>query len=227
MTTTIAGCFLGIVLGMRHAVEPDHLTAVTTLSLQVRSPWRSALLGAAWGLGHTLALFTLGGALLILQRQLQPAQAAVLEGLVGVMLVALGIVALRRSLREGRRGPVQQHVHGPATHAHPTVGAHLHVGRFTLSRRPLLVGFAHGLAGSGALTAMALAAMPTLLGRLLYIAMFGIGSALGMAVLSGALGIPLARSAARPRLHRAVSLCAGVFSIGFGLYWTASVAGLI
>lgn len=210
---------------MQHAVEPDHLTAVTTLSLQERSPWRGALLGAVWGLGHTVALFILGGVLLILQRQLQPAQAALLEGLVGVMLVALGVMALRRSLREGRRGPVMRHEHGPAVHAHPTAGAHLHLGRFTLSRQPLLVGFAHGLAGSGALTAMALAAMPTLLGRLLYIAMFGIGSALGMAMLSGVLGIPLARTAARPRLHRAVSLCAGLFSIGFGLYWTASVAG--
>jgi hypothetical protein len=227
MTTTIAGCLLGVVLGMRHAVEPDHLTAVATLSLHSRSPWRSALLGAAWGLGHTLALFGLGGALLLMQRQLRPAQAALLEGLVGLMLVALGVLALRRSLREGQTGPLLRHVHGPATHTHPTGGAHLHVGRWTLSRRPLLVGFAHGLAGSGALTAMALAAMPTLFGRLLYIVMFGVGSALGMAILSGALGIPLARSAARPHLHRVVSLCAGVFSIGFGLYWTAQVAGLI
>ena len=89
-----------------------------------------------------------------------------------------------------------------------------------------MVGFAHGLAGSGALTAVALAAMPTPASRLLYIAMFGAGSALGMALLSGALGVPLARSASRPRIHRALSLCAGTFSVLFGAYWTSVAAGL-
>ena len=224
MMNAIVGCCLGALLGMRHAVEPDHLTAVTTLSLDAKSPWRSALLGAAWGLGHTLALFGLCGLLLVCKRQLAPTEAALLEGLVGVMLMVLGALALRRALRDGARGPLRPHVHGASPHAHPTSGSHLHVGPFTLARRPLLVGFAHGLAGSGALTALALTAMPTMLGRLLYIAMFGAGSALGMAILSGALGVPLARSAARPHLHHRLSLCAGLFSIGFGGYWIFTVA---
>lgn len=99
------------------------------------------------------------------------------------------------------------------------------MGPWTLARRPLIVGFAHGLAGSGALTGLVIAAMPTLLGRLLYITMFGAGSTLGMALLSGALGLPLARLAARPRLYRSLSLGAGVFTIAFGVYWTTEVTG--
>lgn len=225
MMTALTSCFLGVALGMRHAFEPDHLTAVTTLSLDAKSPWRSALLGAAWGLGHTLALLGLCGALLLMQWQLRPSDIVLLEGLVGVMLVAFGGWTLRRALREGASGPVRRHQHGPASHAHPTSGAHLHLGSWILARRPLAVGFAHGLAGSGALTALVVAAMPTLVGRLLYIAMFGAGSALGMALLSGVLGVPLARLASRPRLHRALSLGAGSFSVAFGLYWTAEVAG--
>ena len=102
MTNALVGCCLGIVLGMRHATEPDHLTAVTTLSLGTKSPWQSALLGAAWGLGHTLALLALCGVLLIMQRQLRPTELALLE-LVGVMLMAIGAMALHRALREGRR----------------------------------------------------------------------------------------------------------------------------
>lgn len=226
MTDAIAGCFLGVLLGMRHAVEPDHLAAVTTLSLRAKKPWRSALLGAAWGLGHTLALLGLGGVLLAMRRQLRPADAALLEGLVGVMLMVLGGAALRRACWQGSSGQVIRHVHGVAPHEHPTSGTHVHIGRWALARQPLLVGFAHGLAGSGALTAVALAAMPTTAGRLLYIVLFGAGSALGMALLSGMLGVPLARSAARPRIHRALSLGAGGFSVLFGAYWTSVAAGL-
>jgi hypothetical protein len=227
MTSAIATCFLGVMMGLRHAVEPDHMTAVTTLSIGEKSPWRSALLGAAWGLGHTLALLTLGGALLLLRRQLRPVEVAWLEGLVGIMLILLGGMALRRALAQGASGPVMPHAHGALPHAHPMSGTHLHLFAWTLARRPLLVGFVHGLAGSGALTALALTAMPTFAGRLLYIGMFGAGSALGMALLSGALGVPLARFAARPRLWRALALCAGIFSVGFGVYFTAAVAGLL
>ena len=133
MTDGLVGCLLGVLLGMRHAVEPDHLAAVTTLNLRARSPWRGMLLGAWWGLGHALALLGLGGVLVVMQTRLRPGQTALLEGLVGVMLVALGIAAVRRAWTEGTMGPVQRHSHGKTPHAHATTGAHLHVGRLTLS----------------------------------------------------------------------------------------------
>lgn len=227
MTDGLVGCLLGVLLGMRHAVEPDHLAAVTTLNLRARSPWRGMLLGAWWGLGHALALLGLGGVLVVMQTRLRPGQTALLEGLVGVMLVALGIAAVRRAWTEGTMGPVQRHSHGKTPHAHATTGAHLHVGRLTLSQQPLLIGFAHGLAGSGALTALVLSSLPTVAGQLLYILMFGAGAALGMALLSGALGLPLSRSARRPQLHRRLSLCAGALSVVLGVYWTANAYALI
>ncbi len=226
MNETLLACLLGLLLGMRHAVEPDHLAAVTTLNLRAGSAWRSALLGALWGLGHTLALLGLGGGLLLMRRQLLPPQAALLEGLVGVMLVGLGISSLRRAFSAGRGGPVQAHSHRGQPHSHATLGAHLHLGGLTLLRRPLLIGFAHGLAGSGTLTAAALSALPTVAKQLAYLLMFGAGSAVGMALLSGMLGLPLSQAARRPRLHRRLSLCAGSFSVLLGVYWTAMACGL-
>lgn len=227
MSQTLLACLLGLLLGMRHAIEPDHLAAVTTLNLRAGSPWRSALLGALWGLGHTLALLALGGGLLLMRTQLLPPQAALLEGAVGVMLVGLGVQAVQRALRDGQAGPVQEHSHHGQPHRHATLGAHLHVGGLTLLRRPLLIGFAHGLAGSGTLTAAALSALPTLAKQLVYLLMFGAGSAVGMALLSGMLGLPLARAARWPRLHRRLSVMAGSFSVLLGVYWTAMACGVL
>ena len=227
MSEQVLACLFGVLLGMRHAVEPDHLAAVTTLNLRSQSPWRGALWGAYWGLGHALALLALGGALVLLQRQLPPQPAALLEGLVGLMLMGLGIASLRRALCDGKHGPVQRHSHRGQPHEHATLGAHLHVGPWTLLRQPLLIGFAHGLAGSGALTAVAFSSLPTVAARLSYIAMFGAGATLGMAALSGVLGVPLSQTARRPKLHRGLSLCAGSFSVLLGVYWTAAAWGLI
>jgi len=97
--------------------------------------------------------------------------------------------------------------------------SHVHFLRGTPAKRPLLVGVVHGLAGSGALTALALAQLPTASLRLVTIALFGCGSVLGMAVLSGLAGWPLARIGARPRAQRALSLATGSLSAGLGLFW--------
>lgn len=227
MSDMLLACLFGVLLGMRHAVEPDHLAAVTTLNLRASSPWRGALLGAYWGLGHALALLALGGALVLMQTQLPPRHAALLEGGVGLMLMGLGIASLRRAMCDGKSGPVQRHSHSGQPHEHATLGAHLHVGPWTLLKQPLLIGFAHGLAGSGALTAVAFSSLPTVGARLFYIAMFGAGATLGMAALSGVLGVPLSQTARRPRLHRGLSLCAGSFSLLLGVYWTAAAWGLL
>ena len=161
-----------------------------------------------------------------MRRQLLPPQAALLEGLVGLMLVGLGLSSLRQALQAGRGGPVREHSHHGQPHRHATLGAHVHVGGLTLLRRPLLVGFAHGLAGSGTLTAAALSALPTVAKQPAYLLMFGAGSAVGMALLSGMLGLPLSQAARRPRLHRRLSLCAGSASVLIGVYWTAMACGL-
>ena len=95
----------------------------------------------------------------------------------------------------------------------------MHIGRWTLARRPLLVGAVHGLAGSGALTALVLTTLPTTAARIAYMALFGLGSTLGMAALSGVLGWPLARLGTHHAVARGISLAVGCLSIGLGLVW--------
>jgi hypothetical protein len=104
-------------------------------------------------------------------------------------------------------------------HRHAGVPAHVHLGRWTLARRPLLVGAIHGLAGSGALTALVLTTLPTTAARIAYISLFGLGSTIGMAALSGVLGWPLARFGSNQVVGRGISLAVGCGSIGLGLVW--------
>jgi high-affinity nickel-transport protein len=210
---------LGSLLGVRHAFEPDHLAAVSTLVTRERGSYRAALLGACWGLGHTLSLVVVGAALIALRTEMPLRVSNLFELGVAAMLVGLGIRALLLAARQGPEGPSRVHHHGHTTHQHPGVPAHVHMGRWTLARRPLLVGAVHGLAGSGALTALVLTTLPTATARLAYISLFGLGSTLGMAALSGVLGWPLARLGSNPALGRLVSVAVGCFSIVLGVVW--------
>ena len=192
---------LGSLLGMRHALEPDHLAAVSTLVTSERSSGRAVMLGAFWGLGHTLSLVVVGALL------------------VALMLIGLGLRAIYVAARQGPSGPVHIHHHRGVVHTHPGAAAHIHVGTWTLARRPLLVGAVHGLAGSGALTALVLTTLPSTAARLTYMALFGLGSTIGMAALSGLLGWPLARLGSHHAVARGVSALVGVVSVALGLAW--------
>jgi hypothetical protein len=210
---------LGSLLGMRHAFEPDHLAAVTTLVSRERSSVRAALLGAWWGLGHTLALVVVGTILVIVRADLPASVAELFELAVALMLIVLGLRAIRQAALQGPGGPMHLHRHGPIVHTHAAVPAHVHIGAWTFARRPLLVGAVHGLAGSGALTALVLATLPTATARLTYVLLFGVGSTLSMAALSGLLGWPLARLGTNHRVARGVSLVVGCVSIAIGIWW--------
>jgi hypothetical protein len=212
---------LGLALGMRHALEPDHLAAVTTLAATRGDggrPFGTVMLGAFWGLGHTLSLFAVGLILAALRTELPPRLGEAFELAVAAMLIFLGARALVLARQQGRE---THHVHGDAgvAHAHAGPADHVHVGHMTLALRPLLVGIVHGLAGSGALTALAVARLDTGGARLVYIACFGLGSVLGMSLLTGVLGIPLARLG--PRVMRIVGAVAGAVSLALGVIWGA------
>jgi hypothetical protein len=204
---------------MRHALEPDHLAAVTTLISRERSGARAALLGLSWGLGHTLALLVVGALLVTLRAEMPAAMADFFELAVGVMLIGLGVRAISQAARQGSDGPTAVHRHGWLVHSHPGVPAHVHIGTWTLARRPLLIGAVHGLAGSGALTALVLATLPTTAARLTYMTLFGLGSTIGMAALSGVLGWPLARLGAHQAASRLVTLAVGGISTILGVSW--------
>lgn len=219
MLSTISGWLLGMLLGMRHALEPDHLTAVSTFVSDGASPRRGAMLGALWGAGHTLSLFAVGVVLAVLDARMPPRLADLFELGVAFMLVGLGIRSLRHAVRQAPKGPNRVHSHGGVHHEHAGVVAHVHLGGWTLARGPLVVGLVHGLAGSGALTALVLANLSSTASRLTYIAAFGLGSMGGMALLSGLAGWPLARLGRSPHASWALATLTGGLSVGLGIVW--------
>jgi nitrile hydratase accessory protein len=202
---------LGALLGMRHALEPDHLAAVSTLMTGERSSAKAAWLGAFWGLGHTLTLFIAGALLVVLQTEMPPIATQVLQACVVVLLIGFGVRAIYHGARRVPAGPTH-------THRIPGAWSSLRVDRWTLAR-PFLVGAVHGLAGSGALIAIVVTTLPSTMTRLGYLLLFGVGSTVGMAALSGLMGWPMARLGAHPVFARAVSLFVGGLSIALGLVW--------
>jgi High-affinity nickel-transport protein len=219
---------LGSLLGMRHALEPDHLAAVTTLVTDQRNVDRranAAFLGMCWGIGHTSTLIAAGAVLVVLRAEMPASVANLFELGVSLMLVALGLRAVYNASRQGPAGPSRVHHHGRIVHIHPGTPAHIHIGAWTLARRPLIIGAVHGLAGSGALTALVLATLPSTGARLAYMGLFGIGSTLGMAAMSGLLGWPLARIGSHYRIARGVSFAVGCLSTAIGVAYGSKVLG--
>ncbi len=213
MVSLASGLLLGLLLGVRHALEPDHLAAVSVLVARRRNAAAGLAVGALWGAGHTLALFAVGCVLAVIDRRLPARAAAGFELLVAAMLVALGTRAL---------------VARPAKTTASVLDGHASPDAARAPLQPLFVGMIHGLAGSGALTALVVARLPTALARLLYIVLFGAGSAIGMACLTGLAGWPLAHMEASPRLRRAVTIAAAAISLLLGFSWGwAAVRGLM
>ena len=161
----------------------------------------------------------MAGTLLVVLRADMPAMASdLLACAVVLLLVGFGFRAIYLSAGQASARPTHSHVHGARSASAPA-------GRWTLARRPLLVGAVHGLAGSGALTALVMAEIPSMGARLTYLALFGVGSTLGMAALSGLMGWPIARVGAHGAVARSVSLAVGCISIMLGLYWGYPLMG--
>lgn len=219
MMSSFFGLLFGVVLGARHALEPDHLVAVSVLAADRPDMRRGAWLGAVWGLGHLLALVCVGLVLVALSTHMPARWADGFELLVAFMLMALGGRAIYRAARDGKNGPHLHHAHGAMAHEHPAAQKHVHMGRFTLTTRPLVIGLLHGLAGSGALTAFVMATLPSTATRIGFMVLFGVGSVFSMALLSGLAGLPLARLGRYPAAGRGLFAATGVLSIGYGLFW--------
>jgi ABC-type nickel/cobalt efflux system permease component RcnA len=227
--TWLAAASLGLIVGVRHAFEPDHLMAIATLTAGERSARGALSVGASWGIGHATSLFILGSALTVLRTLMPDTIAVAFEGLVAVMLLAIGLDAIRRGWRQNRAGTLIQHRHRhhDLVHDPATSGPHFHFGLFAVARRPLFVGMAHGIAGSGALTALALSALPTVIVRVIFILLFCLGSTAGMATLAGLAGWPLAKLMQRPRATAALRVATGGAAIIVGaMYARPSILAL-
>ena len=193
MLTSLSVLALGFVLGMRHATDPDHVVAVTTIVSEQRSVARAARIGALWGAGHTATIVLVGGAILLFRLAVPARLGLAMEFAVAVMLVLLGV----RSLRAAGGGR--------AAALSPL--------------RPIAVGFVHGLAGSAFVAMLVLTAIPNPLVGIVYLLVFGVGTVAGMTLITAAITLPSAYAATRLNgTARYVQLAAGVASVCFGLF---------
>jgi hypothetical protein len=214
----------GFLLGMRHAVEADHLAAVASLSARSTSLGQAIRLGTVWGLGHTLTLFVVGAVVLAADSVVPERLAQGLELAVGFMLVGLGLDVLRRLVRDRVHVHVHEHAEGVThvhAHSHPETKEDGHRHGHGFPGRALAVGFMHGMAGSAALILLTTVQAPTVGSGLLYIGIFGAGSIFGMAVLSVVISIPLrysgrSKSKAMAWIHQGLQGTIGIATVVIG-----------
>src|SRR6185503_12346099 len=224
---TILG--VGLVFGLKHATEVDHVVAVSTIVSQQRNVWRSTLVGAMWGAGHTASLLITGVLVLTLRIAIPERVSHWLEFAVALMIIGLGAIALWRSLAKRSDVHVHEHSHDNVSHVH--IHFHETATRHEEARphnhavsavgiKPVLIGAVHGLAGSGALTLLVLTQIQSAWVGFFYLAVFGLGSILGMILMSGLIGLPFALTAKNVgRVHRQLQTAAAVLSIAFGLWY--------
>ena len=231
--------FLGFLLGMRHAIEADHVAAVASMTTRATSLKEAVRLGATWGLGHTLTLFLFGSIVIFSSSAIPDTLAMSLEFVVGIMLVLLGADVIRRMLKERVHFHLHKHDDGiKHFHAHSHKGegvhkksAHEHSHKKSFHLRSLLVGMMHGMAGSAALIVLTLQTVESPAIGLIYMALFGFGSVVGMAVLATIIMVPLRHSAKNlTRFYHGfqTTIGAGTIALGmFVMYEIGFVEGLI
>lgn len=232
---------LGFVFGLKHATEVDHVIAVSAIVSEHRNVLRSALVGGLWGAGHTASLVIAGVLVLAFRVAIPRPVANWLEFGVALMIIALGVLALTRALRRRSDVHLHRHNHDGQSHVHvhfhepgtehskikgseSTHASHSHaIAR--VGFKPLLVGAMHGLAGSAALTVLVLTQIQSVWLGLLYLALFGAGSTLGMLLMSGLIGLPFALSPRRlSGFHYGLQTVAGTLSIAFGIWYAFETA---
>ncbi|MCZ6904686.1 MAG: hypothetical protein O7F56_03360 [Acidobacteria bacterium] len=232
---------LGFVLGLRHAFDPDHLVAVSTIVSEHRTLWKSSLVGASWGLGHTLALMAFGGAVLALRIVVTPELTRYLELGVAGVLVVLGASVLARLFRSPPLH-LHSHDHDGVAHTHLHFHQHLrgeneqehedeqhhhrHHHLLQLGGKPFIVGLVHGMAGTGTLMLLVVGVIPSVLMSVFYILVFGLGSVGGMVLVSLVMSLPLALAGKRIQfLEKTLRVTAGTFSLAFGLFlaWRSGI----
>jgi cytochrome c biogenesis protein CcdA len=239
---------LGFFLGMRHATDPDHVVAVSTIVSRHRSMKHAAVIGAFWGLGHTITILLVGGGIIFFGWVIPARVGLSMELSVGVMLILLGVLNLTGmqqrmtdalSVAGHSHGAVHSHphahgdyvhshphMHDPESHPHATAQTPLHwldghLGSLGIYQmvRPLVVGLVHGLAGSAAVALLVLAAIHDPKWGAFYLAIFGVGTIAGMMIITGAMGIPFTYGQGRfARFNQFLRVASGAISVVFGLF---------
>jgi high-affinity nickel permease len=236
---------LGFFLGMRHATDPDHVIAVTTIVSNQRNTMRAALIGAFWGLGHTLTIFVVGAGIILFNLVIPVRVGLSMELSVAVMLIILGLWNVAGFVRAVPASPnlvpdagilhTHPHSHGSLIHTH----SHVHqaedhaqaalslgwmdrtFGANSLYRylRPFVIGVVHGLAGSAAVALLVLATIHNVHWAIAYLLIFGVGTIAGMMLITMSLASAFRiMTKARQKFSRRLALASGLLSLGFGLF---------
>ena len=233
---------LGFVLGMRHATDPDHVIAISTIATRERTLRGGLLIGALWGLGHTVTIVVVGGVIIAFSVVIPPRLGLTMEMTVALMLVVLGlwnITGLLQQLRAHVTGSagvhahlhqhgdyVHSHMHGHGGHDHghgedqtPQAWLDRSLSGLRLYQilRPLVIGLVHGLAGSAAVAL--LATISEAAWALAYLVLFGLGTIVGMMLITVVIAAPLVYAAPRlTHVERHMRLASGLLSVAFGLF---------
>ena len=206
---------LGFVLGLEHALDADHVAAVSAIASETKSVKKSSILGIFWGLGHTTTLFIAGIIVLIFQIVIPKNLALSFELLVGIRLIALGLGVLWKAAKSKIHLHIHEHdgaghVH---FHSHALSESHSH----SHAHKSFIVGAVHGLAGSAALMLLVLATVDSFFSGLLYILVFGLGSIIAMLTISTIIGLPFRLTSNFGKINGAIKLIAGFASIILGV----------
>lgn len=223
MLSFIGILILGFFLGMRHATDPDHVIAVTTIVTRQRGVAKAGIIGALWGMGHTFTIFVVGAAIILFKVAIPPRVGLSMEFAVGLMLILLGVLNLTGILRR-----LQQEF-TPSADIAPSGG-----GRFERALRemglynalrPLAVGIVHGLAGSAAVALVVMAAISDPWWAIAYLFLFGLGTIAGMMVMTTILALPIGYTGRRfSGWNHAMTFASGLLSVGFGLFLSYQIA---
>ncbi len=234
---------VGFFLGMRHATDPDHVIAVTTIVSNQRNRMRAALIGAFWGVGHTLTIFVVGAGIILFNLVIPVRVGLSMELSVAVMLILLGLWNIAGFVRaipagsapdHGAETVVHSHPHSHGDYVHNHVHAHQHesnhapldwmdrvFGKVSLYQylRPLVVGIVHGLAGSAAVALLVLTTIRNVHWAVAYLLVFGVGTIAGMMLITMSIASAFTMMGrGRQKFSRRLALASGLLSLGFGLF---------
>lgn len=223
MLSFIGILILGFFLGMRHATDPDHVIAVTTIVTRQRGVAKAGIIGALWGMGHTFTIFVVGAAIILFKVAIPPRVGLSMEFAVGLMLILLGVLNLTGILRR-----LQQEF-TPSADIAPSGGSRFEralreMGLYN-ALRPLAVGIVHGLAGSAAVALVVMAAISDPWWAIAYLFLFGLGTIAGMMVMTTILALPIGYTGRRfSGWNHAMTFASGLLSVGFGLFLSYQIA---
>lgn len=212
---------IGFILGIKHAIEPDHVIAVSTIVSKTKKLWSSSLAGIFWGIGHTLTLFVVGMVFIFMKKEIPVEWALSLEFAVGIMLVYLGLSSVLFPEKKNIHSHYHEHDGNKHNHfhSHGENDGHKHTHKKISYLKSVFIGLVHGLSGSAAMILLTMTTVKNPLQASIYIVIFGVGTVIGMLLCTFIIGIPFAISSRNEKMNLTFTRVTGAISCIFGVYY--------